>query len=251
MGSRFQSHLPLFRRFNVGVYGWGLVLGRTQTNRAWSTMNNAPDPNPTEWQHDMMLPDGTAYDTELVAVIREQVGEDLLMKSVEMTPESMQDLHDRGLIIRMGPRALDARPGETLGRSLCESAEAFGPPKRITATVGREELTGLAAHPDNEEFLLIADQETSPMYLAIALCMRGDFEEKVKTGNLVPKDLVLLRCRYNDPEVSFFVLRNGMPHSAAIVDLDKSPATFYIAESGDLPRDLLEMRKYRLKVDPR
>ena len=87
------------------------------------------------------------------------------------------------------------------------------------------QYAGFGTHPDNEEFLLIGDPGTKPLYLAVALCMRREFEEKVRTGRLEARDLVLLRCRYNDPEVSFFVIRR------------------------DLPLDILETRKYRLKVN--
>ena len=39
-----------------------------------------------------------------------------------------------------------------------------------------------------------------------------------------------------------------VPHGEAIVEADLPPATFYVTESRDLPLDVVEMRKYRLKV---
>ena len=114
--------------------------------------------------------------------------------------------------------------------------------------MNRAEFAGFATHPDNEEFLLIGNPDTKPMYLAVALSMREEFEEKVKTGTLTPEDLILLRCKYNDPEVSFFVMLKDVPHGEAIVEADLPPATFYVTESRDLLLDVIEMRKYRLKV---
>ena len=225
-GSRFETHLPFFKDRSIGIYNWGLVIGKIQTNLNWETMSGDPNPNPTLWQHDLLWPDGEVYDQEEIAAVRSYVGMDIEMAPIEMTPETMQDLEDRGLIIRMRP----------------------GSHELIAVTVDREEFAGFGTHPDNEEFLLIGEPETNPMYLAVALCGRDEFEEKVKLGRLAPSDLVLLRCKYSDPELSFFVIRKGVPHCEAIVDADQPPATFFVTESRDLPLDLVQMRKYRLRV---
>ena len=250
MGNRVESHLPLFKEKGVGIYNWGLVLGKTQTNLNWQTMKDEPDPEPTVWQHDLLFPDGSLYDPAEIESIRWEVGEDLLMKPVDMTSEVMQDLEGRGLIkmLRPGGHKLEANAGETLGESIYESADKFGPHKLIAVTVNRKEFAGFATHPDNEEFLLIGDAKTKPMFLAVAYDMREKFEEKVKTGRLRPEDLVLLRCKYNDPEVSFFVMLKDVPHGEAITEANLPPASFYVTESRDLPLDLVEMRKYRLQV---
>ena len=250
MESRFETHLPLFKNGNIGIYNWGLILGRTQTNLSWDTMRGEPNPNPEVWQHDVLFPDGGAYNPEEIVAIRTQVGVDIEMTPVEMTPQIMQQLEERGFIVRLRPGAheLAVKPGETLGKSMYESANEFGPHKLLAVTVNREGFAGFGTHPDNEEFLLIGDPDTKPMYLAIGLCLRDEFEEKTRTGCLDREDLVLLRCRYNDPEVSFFVMRRDVPHGEAIVEADLPPASFYVTESRDLPLYLVEMRKYRLKV---
>ena len=40
---------------------------------------------------------------------------------------------------------------------------------------------------------------TPALTLAVALCMRPEFEEKVKTVRLLAANFVLIECRYNDP----------------------------------------------------
>ena len=58
-GSKFDSHLPLFRERNVGIYQWGLVAGRTQTYLHWYTRYSPePETEPRLWLHDVMRPDG-------------------------------------------------------------------------------------------------------------------------------------------------------------------------------------------------
>jgi hypothetical protein len=67
-GSRFQTHLPLFAQRNVGCYCWGLVSGKTQTIWPWRSPKGSPEPN--YWFHDVLRPDGSAYDPDEVRAIR-------------------------------------------------------------------------------------------------------------------------------------------------------------------------------------
>jgi hypothetical protein len=69
-GSRFETHMPLYKRENIGIYNWGLVNGRTQTNLSWSTMDGKPDASPEIWQHDIFYPGGAPYDQNEINIIR-------------------------------------------------------------------------------------------------------------------------------------------------------------------------------------
>ena len=71
-GNTIESHLPLFCSRKIGVWQWGMIQGKTQTNLSWSTMNGGtPDANPTLWQHDLLYADGTAYcQAELDLIVR-------------------------------------------------------------------------------------------------------------------------------------------------------------------------------------
>ena len=151
----------------------------------------------------------------------------------------MAHLEELGLIIRLRPGGHDlaAQPGETLGESIYETADRYGPHKLIAVTVNRAEFAAFGTHPDNEEFLLIGNPDSQPMCLAVALCLRPEFEEKVKTGGLTAltaltaTDFVMIECRYNDPEVSFFVMRADVPHGEAIVPVAGKPAPAFTSPS--------------------
>jgi hypothetical protein len=67
--SRFETHLPIFRRERVGCINWGLVSGKTQTIYPWRSPGGEPEP--TTWFHDIFRPDGTPYDPKEIAAIRE------------------------------------------------------------------------------------------------------------------------------------------------------------------------------------
>ena len=172
------------------------------------------------------------------------------LKPADMTEDVMEDLEKRGLITRLCPHHddLDAKPGETLWKSVYESEDAYGPHKLITVTVNSEEFAGFGTHPDNEEFLLIGDADTQPMYLAIALVGADELDAKISAGTLAPDDFIALRVRYNDPRVSFFVMKADVPHGEAIIDEGKRPPSFYVTESRDLPLIHTAFRNYHLRI---
>lgn len=174
----------------------------------------------------------------------------LAIPSTEMTPEVMADLEARGLILRLCPNheALDAPKGETTWRLMYEPKEGYGPHRLITIRVNREPFAGFGTHPDCEEFWCVGDPDTQPMYLAIALIGNDELNEKIRAGTLSEADFIMLRVRYNDPAVSFFVMRAGVPHGEAIVDHGKPPAAFYVTESRDLPLILTDFGDYELAV---
>ena len=172
------------------------------------------------------------------------------LKPVDMTEDVMENLERRGLIIRMCPHHddLNAQPGETLSKSVYESGENYGPHKLITVTVNCEEFTGFGTHPDNEEFILIGDADTQPMYLAIALVSAEELDAKISANTVTPDDFIALRVKYNDPYVSFFVMKADVPHGEAIVDEGKRPPSFYVTESRDLPLSYTAFGNYHLKI---
>ena len=174
----------------------------------------------------------------------------LTLKPVEMTPATMQALEDRRLIIRLCPNhhELPARPGETLGASIYESAAAWGPHKLITVTVNRCTFDAFGTHPDNEEFLLIGDPGTKPMYLAVCLHRKDELARKIAGHRLTPDDFVCLRVKYNDPEVSFFTMLADVPHGEAVADVDGRPASFYVTEPRDMGIEPTDFGGYEICI---
>ena len=72
LNSRFDTHLAIFKRHNIGAINWGLVAGKTNTIYPWKTV---PDMDgPVVWFHDIFYPDGSVYDPKEAAVIRAMTG---------------------------------------------------------------------------------------------------------------------------------------------------------------------------------
>ena len=58
--STFGTHLPIFKRYNVGAINWGLVAGKSNTIYQWNTVI-ADGSEPALWFHDVFRKDGTPY----------------------------------------------------------------------------------------------------------------------------------------------------------------------------------------------
>lgn len=70
LGCRFDPHLGWMKRAGVGAYCWGLVAGRTQTHYPWDSWLRPCEGEPDPWHHEILRPDGTAYDGAEVRLIR-------------------------------------------------------------------------------------------------------------------------------------------------------------------------------------
>jgi hypothetical protein len=156
----------------------------------------------------------------------------IVLKPVEMTPEIMQNLEDKGLIIRLFPHRhdLEVKEGETKSESIYETDPKYGPHKLITVTVNRSNFDYFGSHEDNEEFLLIGDPATKPMYLVIALCDHASLNKKIDQDDVSSEDFVALRVKYNDPFVSFFTMKKDIPHGEVITSRNGNPPSFYVTE---------------------
>ncbi len=83
-GTTFQFSLPIFQKYNVGCYNWGLVAGKSQTHFGWETIMNLHNlkekgefieegddiPEPEIWFHDIFRKNGTAFNDEEVDFIK-------------------------------------------------------------------------------------------------------------------------------------------------------------------------------------
>jgi hypothetical protein len=74
--SKFQTHLPVAKKYNVGMINWGFVAGKSQTYLPWDSWQN-PYVNgrePKVWFHEILKSDGTPIDKEEVAAIKKATG---------------------------------------------------------------------------------------------------------------------------------------------------------------------------------
>jgi len=173
------------------------------------------------------------------------------MKPVEMTPEVMDDLERRNLILRLCPghHELPSKPGQTLAEPVYDSHERYGPHRLMSVTVNRVPFADFGTHPDNEDFILVGDPHTKPLYLAVALMRREQLDWKILTRQLSSEDFICLRVKYNDPEVSFFTMLAEVPHGEATVAGPGRSPSFYVTESRDVGEVITKFGDYELCVE--
>lgn len=73
-GSTFKSSLPVAKRYNVAMYNWGFVNGKTQTIYPWDSWEKQYSAEPPVWFHDILQGDGTPYrkdETDLIMQLTE------------------------------------------------------------------------------------------------------------------------------------------------------------------------------------
>jgi Cellulase (glycosyl hydrolase family 5) len=74
IGSTFQTILPMLKGAHVGAYNWGLVSGKSQTIYPWDSWEKKYTVEPPVWFHDIFRRDGTPYDPQEVALIKQITG---------------------------------------------------------------------------------------------------------------------------------------------------------------------------------
>ena len=68
--SLIQTHLPLFKKENIGSYFFGFVNGKSQYDQAWDMIREYKEIDTSLWMHDIFYSDGTPYDPEEIEVLK-------------------------------------------------------------------------------------------------------------------------------------------------------------------------------------
>jgi len=70
--SRFETHLPYFKKEHIGAINWGLVSGKTNTIFPWGSKEGTAEPE--LWFHDIFRKDGTPFSRKEVDLIKSLSG---------------------------------------------------------------------------------------------------------------------------------------------------------------------------------
>lgn len=69
-GSTFEGFLPIAKEYNVAMYNWGLVDGKTQTKYPWDSWTKTYTSEPDVWFHEVFHTDGRPYKESEVDLIK-------------------------------------------------------------------------------------------------------------------------------------------------------------------------------------
>lgn len=70
-GSTFEGFLPIAKEYNVGMYNWGFVDGKTQTKYPWDSWTKTYTSEPDLWFHEVFKENGEPYKKEETELIKE------------------------------------------------------------------------------------------------------------------------------------------------------------------------------------
>ncbi len=169
----------------------------------------------------------------------------------KMTSKIMDELETRGLIVRLTPsrkeHRLMANAGESIGEHIYSSSIYSGTHALGYATINNPDFSNFGSHPDNEDFLLLGGVNEKKLLILIALMFQDELEEKISNMTLSAADFICLEAVFNDPELSFFIMKMDVPHGECCYG-EGLPATFYIAEGNKLIVNKIDFKDYKISA---
>jgi len=173
------------------------------------------------------------------------------LKSTRMSPSIMQMLEEKKKIVRLCPNHHELNPKDNccLNKCLYVSDKKYGPHMAIAVTVNWLEPLGFGTHDENEEFILVGDPNTKPMWLIIAICSNEELKKKIANKSLLSNDFIAILVKYNDPEVSFFTMLKHVPHGEVTTSGSGKPPSFYVTKSRDNTLNRTEFGEYKLAIE--
>ena len=176
---------------------------------------------------------------------------EIIINPVEMTKEVMQKLEALSLIDCIYPSNKKHREKREIHgeKYIYQGNRDYGAHSLVFCSVDREEFSAFGHHNDNEDFLLLGgcDNEKD-LYFMTALCDKDILNNKIKNHSLSADDFVCFKMKYNDPWLSFFVMRKNIPHGECTHGSGKS-ATFYVTEGNGIDLVKTEFGDYTLKIN--
>ncbi len=73
--STVEDILPIFSKYKVGAYNWGLVNGKTQTHLPWPVIMQASPDYIKTWFHDLFHKDGTPYSEDEIKLFSDLIAQ--------------------------------------------------------------------------------------------------------------------------------------------------------------------------------
>lgn len=181
-------------------------------------------------------------------------GKCLQLHPVQMDEPLMKGLEKRGLIILLGPgrhEVEDLEPETGKDIKLYISNPEHGPHQLLAVTKNQSRFLHFGSHRDNEEFLLIGDPDTKPLYLLVALMKHEELDRKAASEGLTAEDFLLIRCAFNDPRCSFFTMLRDIPHCECTSAGDRRSPSFYVTEPAAMPSRVSALNGFDFEVvDP-
>ena len=221
------------------------------TYLSWDAEENCIDGEPKIWQHDIFFDNLEPYSKLEAGIIKELTQNENIKIRIpirEMTHELMDELENKGLILRLYPshhrNIVDL--DKSVGKDIYISSKKAGAHKLLSVTINRTDFSAFGMHDENEEVLLIGGEGEKDLFILFGLGTWDSFMKKKKEKTLCEDDFICVHCKYNDPFVSFFTICKGVLHGEAVAGEMGMPATFYVTEPSDIKLMIFPFNNYKI-----
>lgn len=167
-----------------------------------------------------------------------------------MTEEIMQMLEEKGLVQRFRPteKILRTPEEEVMVENTYSTDPKYGPHMLICVGFNRS-IVDIAYHSDKEDFILINEgRQQKPLILVIALHKEKELQELISQSRLTNDDFLAIDLKFNDPNLSFFIMNGHTPHCEWTIPGAGPASVFYVTEPRDLDANHIHMGDYDLKI---
>ena len=172
----------------------------------------------------------------------------ILPKVVDANEAIFKQLEKKNLLKRFftaaGSIDLVERPYDV--KNVYQTNEAFGGHKLICVNYNLSEPQ-LGYHKEKEDFILISDNpvQYKALYLLVCLDKEEDLANKICKEEISDDDFIIIRLKFNDPNLSFFTMNEGVLHCELV---EKSEAKrhpyFYVTEPSNLDNIGVDLGDY-------
>lgn len=173
------------------------------------------------------------------------------IKPVEMTPEVMKTLEQKGLITRIVAGAFAKHPGydNVIDTEIHVSDLKSGAHRFCSACTNTEYPNDFCVHSDHEEVFFIGPEDAKPLYLVMSYLSLEDFDKKAAQGTLGDDDIICIKVKFNDPGVSFFTIKKGVLHGEFVEpNSDIAPPSFFFSAGNSLTHYFPKFDDYTFDV---
>ncbi len=180
---------------------------------------------------------------------------ELLLKPIEATEELFVGLESQGIITRICPGhdVISLKEGESDYKEVYHTAAQFGSHKLIAVTINNSQPVKFVYHSEREDFLLIDHVESEILILTISKLKYDALQMKIDNKTLIKDDFISIKCKKNDPFLSFFTMNPYFAHTETClkeshIEVGKPPS-FYVTEPLNIDEKAIDFGDYQLRID--
>lgn len=180
-----------------------------------------------------------------------QMKKEILLTPLKASLSLFLDLEKKKLIrlIRPDRKTLETKTKTGAVSRFYTSSRESG--THTLMSVGkRTETVKLSCHDGNEDFLLInpSGLKFKKLYLVISLYKKNALLKKIASQTLSSGDFLAVELKFNDPELSFFIMLKNTVHCELTCGGSGQHPVFFVSEPSNLKNGTIKTKNYNIRL---